>query len=143
MVHSRFIGLFAAAVLALFPSCSIMKKCSLKDTAWIGEYQMFVADVGTQTSTVDLRFVSSKEFEMTTRSEMPPHPAMYMNPDGTVDTLPGFTSEWEERGTYTIKNNTVTLTVTDGPTYILHMTEEGGLVCDRIFGEGPVQFYKK
>ena len=111
--------LLTAAILCTSATAMCAKKPHLKKTRWASEFKEFVADAGTATGTVTLDFVSAKEFEMKTVTEMPSHPAMYMNPDGTVDRIPGFTSEYIVKGTYSVKGMVVTLSGEKGESYTL------------------------
>ena len=66
-------------------------------------------------------------------------PKAYMNPDGTVDTLPGFSSKTEQEGTYSFKKNKLTLTFQDGST--MEMQFKGGaFVCEQLHGDEPCLF---
>ena len=105
-----------AALLIISTSCSIMcnQKPSLRDTRWVAEYQEFVADAGNATVTLTLTFPSGKDFTMAQDFVMPPYPAMYMNPDGTVDMNPGHSSHFDESGTYRYDGRTLKLTFSDG-----------------------------
>ena len=140
MTHSRVIGLLA--MVLVFASCSVMKKNAFKDTVWTGEYRMFVADAGYETTTVQLSFITGKDFILTSRSTLPPHPAMYMNPDGRVDVQPGFSREYEQRGTYTILGKTISLNADDGSTTEL-LFMDGNLICGQFPGEEPCVLVKK
>ncbi len=140
MAHSRFMGLMA--MVLVFASCSVMKKNTFKETVWTGEYRMFVADAGYETTTIQLSFLTGKSFTMAFKSTLPPHPSMYMNPDGTVDTQPGFSREYERRGTYSIGNNILTLNMDDGTTLELRYLE-GYLLYYGYPGEEPVRLAKK
>lgn len=103
--------------LTLCASCSVMcinKKPNLNNTRWTCRFQEFVADAGNETVTFTLSFVSAKEYVLETEYYLPPYPAMRMNPDGTVDMMPGHHSQHAEKGTYSIKGNTVTLKDEDG-----------------------------
>ena len=94
---------------------------NLKKSVWTSEYYEYVADVGNETVTATLEFVSSKEFIFTEKAVMPPYPAMYMNSDGTVDTMPGYTREYSFKGTYSVKKGTVTLTTESGEVKTLQL----------------------
>ena len=109
---------------------------------WISEHDMFVADVGTEKITMTLSFPTGKEFKMETRSEMPSHPATYMNPDGQVDIIPGRTTEFVRTGTYTRKKGKVVLQETDGPVQEL-LLEGNVLRADGFFGDEPCIFVKR
>ena len=102
-------------------SCSVMctRQNKLKNTRWTCDYQEFVADVGNESVTVTLRFVSDREYVLETVGVTPSHPAMYMNPDGTVDTLPGHTWQYTSQGTYTVKKNEIVLTDKEGGVHTL------------------------
>ena len=75
---------------------------------------MFVADAGYETTTATLEFLPGKAFVLKMVSVLPPHPAMYMNADGTVDTLPGHQSEFEQKGTYSLSGDKLKLLFEDG-----------------------------
>jgi len=113
--------ILALVALLSLASCSFMclKKPKLKNTRWVCEYKEFVADVGNETVTVTLHFVSAKEFELEFASVMPPYPAMHMNADGTVDTMPGYTRQYSIKGTYKASRELVTLTEENGETKTL------------------------
>lgn len=140
MAHRRFIGLLA--MVLVIASCSVMKKNTFKDTVWTGEYRMFVADAGYETTTIQLSFLTGKSFSMTFLSVLPPHPSMYMNPDGTVDTQPGFSREYERHGNYSISNNILSLKMDDGSTLELRY-QDGYLLYSQFSGEEPVRLAKK
>ena len=52
---------------------------------------------------------------------MPSYPATYVNPDGTIDTLPGFSREYTRQGTYEVKGNEIVLNQSDGTVHTLHL----------------------
>ena len=140
MAHSRFMGLMA--MVLVFASCSVMKKNTFKETVWTGEYRMFVADAGYETTTIQLSFLTGKSFTMAFKSTLPPHPSMYMNPDGTVDTQPGFSREYEQSGTYTIGDKVLSLQMDDGTSMEL-LYGEGYLECGQFPGEKPCRLVRK
>lgn len=140
MVKVRIIGLLAASLL--LSSCSVMcNKPNFKNTVWMAEARMFVADVGTQTTTYTLTLNPGNRYSLVTNSVLPPHPAMYMNPDGSVDTLPGFTSENTENGTYSFKKGILTLKSEEGETKELIYTD-GVFNCSWLWGDKPAPFVK-
>lgn len=104
------------SIAILCVSCSVMckKKNNFKKTSWECVTEEFVADAGTMTITTSLKFISAKDFILETLMYMPAHPSMYMNADGTVDINPESSSSWSEKGTYTVKDNVITLTKEDG-----------------------------
>ena len=110
-----------AAALFLLSSCSVMchKKTTLRDTQWIAGYNEFVADVGTADVVLTLQFTSGKDFTLTEEFVMPSHPATYVNPDGSVDKIPGHTSRSSSSGTYRDAVKTIVLTRQDSPRMVL------------------------
>ena len=140
MSHSRVIGLLA--MVLVLASCSVMKKNTFKGSVWTGEYRMFVADAGYETTVVELSFITGKDFILTSRSTMPPYPGMYMNPDGTVDVQPGFSGEYEQRGTYSIGDKSISLNAEGGTTLEL-LYLDGNLICGQFPGEEPCVLVKK
>ena len=101
-------------VLCFTSFTAMCKNPVLKNTKWWAEQKMFVADVGTMTTTITLEFVSARDVVIREQSVTPSHPAMYMNPDGTVDTIAGWTSEREEKGSYSYKRGKLTITDESG-----------------------------
>lgn len=118
-VRSAF---FIVIMSFLLPACFSLqaKKPSLKGTCWTGEHKMFVADAGTMTETYTLEFISGKECILTNSWVLPAHPAMYMNADGTVDTIPESRSESSSRATWRYRRGEIILTFEDGSTRTLH-----------------------
>lgn len=109
------------AALVYTAACSPMSKKNIfKDTRWKSEYELFVADAGTETITLTLKFVSAKEFILETKGFMPSHPATYMNADGTVPVEPERSYEYTEQGTYSVARNQVVLTEDNGTVHTLH-----------------------
>lgn len=131
--------LLFACLVSLLCSCSIMcsKKTSFKDSTWVAEYQEFIADVGNADVTVTLQFKPGKNFVMTTESETPAHPAMFVNPDGSIDTLPGFSINFDEKGTYTFDKNVLTLNREEGSPIVLQW-DGGTLTGKDYFGRNLV-----
>lgn len=97
----------------------------LKNTTWTAVQEMFVADAGTMTITHTLEFTSGKDVKIKDVSVMPSYPAMYMNPDGTVDRIPGWTSEQEETGTYKLKKGILTVTLENGRERLYFLQPDG------------------
>ena len=95
------------------------KRPKLKGTAWQFEEKMFVADAGYETTTYTIEFVTSKDAVYKRKTYMPPHPNMYMNPDGTVSTNPGWGSEDEKKCTYKWRRNILSLTFEDGSRMVM------------------------
>ena len=122
--------LLTAAILCT-SATAMCKKPNLKNTRWSSEYMEFVADAGNATVTITLDFVSAKEFEMKTVSVMPSYPASYVNPDGTIDRLPGFSREYTVKGTYSVNKNVVKLTSESAETYTLNYVS-GKLETDNL-----------
>lgn len=135
----RFLLLFACAVMCL--SCSVLRnmRSGYANTVWSGVYKIFVADAGTETVTVTLSFGATK-FTMVENSVMPSYPATYVNPDGTIDTLPGFTRENTRKGTYQVKGDEILLKQDDGTVHTLRLVD--GLLESRDLGLQKVVFEK-
>ena len=135
----RVLLLFACAVLCL--SCSVLRnmRSGYANTVWSGVYKIFVADAGTETVTVTLSFGATK-FTMVENSVMPSYPATYVNPDGTIDTLPGFTRENTRKGTYQVKGDEILLKQDDGTVHTLRLVD--GLLESDDFGLQKVVFEK-
>lgn len=130
------------ATVIIFTSCSVMcsKKAKLTHTVWRAETKIFVADAGTQTSTYTLYFLPGKKFRLNTKSILPSHPAMYMNPDGTMDMEPERNSEWDWEGTYSYKGDTLILSVQeDDFTLRLHYMGDSFESSD-LMGDQPGHF---
>ena len=121
MTMKLFLLVLSLAVLTL--SCASMqaKKPVFKNTRWVCVQQTFVADAGTATDTYTIDFISDKECLWKSKWVLPSHPAMYMNADGTVDTIPGSSSETVSRATwsYSRKSQKLTLQFEDGSTTVL------------------------
>lgn len=135
----------AFAVLVLFcTSCSVMctKKHALKGTKWVAEYKIFVADAGNENVTATLSFLPSGKYTIHTVASMPSYPAMHMNADGTVDTMPGYTREYTQSGTYTFSDNLLVLTSDDGGRTEMKYTGDA-FVCDRFDGYLSCSFKKE
>ena len=111
------------------------RKPVLKKTRWTALQEMFVADAGTMTITYTLDFISKKEVLIKEESYLPAHPAMYMNPDGTVDRIPARSSESEEAGTYRVKRGILTITTEDGRRQDYTIREDGTITRQEPYGE--------
>ena len=90
------------------------KKPKLAGTKWEFKREMFLTDVGTQTFTQTLEFLSKKEVKMTVTWFTPAHPEMRMRSDGTVGRVPASTNSSETKGTYKVKGKKITVTWDDG-----------------------------
>lgn len=122
-------------------SCMIAKKPEFKNTQWVYVGHTFIADVGTSTDTYTLEFTSNKDCLWKIEWSTPSHPAMYMNPDGTVDTIPGMSSEHVSPATWQYSRNKLTLTFEDGSTRTF-LYQDGRLVGSAEVG-GPIILEKK
>ena len=104
---------------------------------WSGGYEEFVADVGTATVTMVLEFTSGKDFMLSEEYSMPAHPATYVNPDGSIDMIPGRGFRSEYKGTYRDRGRVLVLSMEDGTE--MELRREGdGLVGETPFGEEVV-----
>ncbi len=103
------LSILAAALLCA--SCCLLRgqKSGLADTQWTSSYEMFVADAGTETTTVTLT-LGRKDFVLDWESHLPAHPATFVNADGTIDTIPATSRQRTQNGTYKVKSNTLILT---------------------------------
>lgn len=121
-------------IVFCFSSCIAMcKNPVLKNTRWEAVQGIFVADVGTMTITHTLVFVSDKDVVIKEKTVMPSHPAMYVNPDGTIDTIEGWTNERENKGTYSYKRDKLTVTKEDGSTDEYTYQSDGTFTIDDPF----------
>ena len=114
---SKFGLLHVVVLIVLFVGSSFSamgRNPVLKGSTWTAVQEMFVADAGTMTITHTLEFVSGKEVRIHEESYLPSHPAMYMNPDGTVDRIPASSSERSEAGTYSYRRGKLLITTEDG-----------------------------
>lgn len=116
--------LVAIAVLGLSLLRAEAKRPSFRNSTWICQQKEFVADVGNMTITFTLRFLSGKKCVLERDAVTPSHPAMRMNPDGTVDTIPGSRSTTESRGTWKYRGDTLTITFEDGTTMSLNYSPQ-------------------
>jgi len=110
----------------VFTACSTLcsQKSRLANTRWTCSVEEFVADVGTATTTYTLEFTSAKTFALESEHVLPAHPATYVNADGTIDRIPGATSQYVRRGTYKAKKGTVVLSEEDGTVYTLRLVQD-------------------
>lgn len=137
MLNHRFNRVFIVSIVLLFAySCSLMcKNPVLKGTRWTAVQKMFVADAGTMTINHTLEFTSGKDVLVGWSTYLPAHPATYVNPDGTVDTLPAQSSENTEPGTYVYKRGKLTITSKEGYTTEYVFQEDGTFLCEEPRGE--------
>lgn len=124
------------AVMTLLFSCAMQaKKPDLKNTRWVCVQKTFVADAGTMTETYTLEFTSDKSCVWKASWKMPAHPAMYMNPDGTVDTIPASSSEWVSQATWRFDGKQVILLMEDGSTKEFRYEDDRLIGPERPDGE--------
>ena len=114
------LSILAAALLCA--SCCLLRgqKSGLADTQWTSSYEMFVADAGTETTTVTLT-LGKKDFVLDWESHLPAHPATFVNADGSIDTIPATTRQHTQSGTYKVKSNTLILTDEFGAVHRLNL----------------------
>ena len=137
MANNRLLHVFVLIVLFFCSTQSVMcKNPVLKNSKWTAVLKEFVADAGTMTITHTLEFTSAKEVRISEKTNMPSYPAMYMNPDGTVDTIPGWSSEKSETGTYKLRRGKLTIITTeDGLPQEYTVMPDGTLVRELPWGE--------
>ena len=116
------------------------RKPVFKGTRWIGVQERFVADAGTMTETYTLEFTSANDCIWKDCWVLPSHPAMYMNPDGTVGTVPESRSEIVKSAAWSYRRGKLTLTFEDGSTRELLYTN-GTLVAGGSM-DGPLVLKK-
>ena len=108
---------FGSIALFFNQGCSTQaKQPVLKHSKWVCEKEMFVADAGMATETFTIEFTSATECSYTMSWYMPAHPAMYVNRDGSIDTIPASESEHVTKGTWTFRRSKLTITFEDGTT---------------------------
>ena len=135
MSRNRFGHIVVLIALLISSSLSAMSKNPvLKNTKWTAVQEEFVADAGTMTITYTLEFISDKEVRVHEKSVLPPYPAMYMNPDGTVDTMPGHSSERSETGTYSYRRGKLTITTEKGVKQEYTYKTDGTFVREEPWG---------
>lgn len=110
------------ATALLCASCCLLRgqKSGLANTQWTSSYEMFVADAGKETTTVTLT-LGKKDFVLDWESHLPAHNAMYVNADGTIDTIPATTRQHTQRGTYKVKSGLLVLTDESGTVHRLNI----------------------
>lgn len=137
MSKTKLLHVFVLIVLFFGSTHSVMcKNPVLKKSKWTAVLKEFVADAGTMTITHTLEFTSAKEVRISEKTNMPSYPAMYMNPDGTVDTIPGWSSEKSETGTYKLRRGKLTIITTeDGLPQEYTVMPDGTLVRELPWGE--------
>ena len=113
-------------IVMLFSCFSAMgKKPVLKNTTWTAVQKMFVADAGTMTITHTLEFGPGKDVRIREVGVMPSYPAMRMNPDGSVDMMPGWTNEREENGKYKVGKGMLTVKLESGGEKVYLLEPDG------------------
>ena len=114
------LSILAAALLCA--SCCLLRgqKSGLANTQWTSSYDMFVADAGTETTTVTLS-LGRKDFVLDWESLLPAHPAPYVNTDGTIDIIPAISRQRTQRGTYKVKSGHLVLTDESGTVHRLYI----------------------
>ena len=136
MMHFKHWQLGLLILGCVLVSCSVMGKTpKYTNTKWTAIEEMFVADAGTMTTTHTLEFTSAKDVLITEKTHMPSYPAMYMNPDGTIDTIAGWDSEHSEKGTYEIRRDLLVITTEDGHTTSYFIKADGTFSRPLSYGE--------
>ena len=128
------LSILAAALLCA--SCCLLRsqKAGWADTQWTSSYEMFVADAGTETTTVTLS-LGRKDFVLDWESLLPAHPAPYVNTDGTIDTIPATTRQHSQHGTYKVKSGLLVLTDEFGSVHRLYIVSDQLKSKDLTFQE--------
>ena len=111
----RSFTIIAFALLFLLASIDLTaKRPVFKNTKWAYVEEMFVADAGTGTDTTTLEFGPGNEIVIRHAWFLPAHPAMYVNPDGTIDTIAAMSNEYTSKGTWKYRRGKLTVTLEDG-----------------------------
>ena len=102
------LSILAAALLCA--SCCLLRgqKSGLANTQWTSSYEMFVADAGTEKTTVTLT-LGKKDFVLDWESHLPAHPAPAVNADGSIAPLPATPRQRTQSGTYKVRSNVLIL----------------------------------
>ncbi|MBR3527511.1 MAG: hypothetical protein IKN88_07015 [Bacteroidales bacterium] len=116
-------------------------KPAFSNTEWQYVHEELVLDAGVMTTTTTLKFISRTEVVKSSQSVMPSHPAMHMNADGTVDTLPGWTSDWESHGTYKYSKGMLTITFDDETTMELLYKDNALVSLKREYDGSEMVFH--
>ena len=136
MSNNKLLHVFVLLVLLIGSSFTAMcKNPVLKGSKWTAVQEIFVADAGTMTITYTLEFTSGKDVLVKESTYLPSHPAMYMNPDGTIDRIPARSSESESAGTFKFKRGILTVTVEDGSTKLYFYQDDGTFTGEAFPGE--------
>ena len=112
----------------------------LAGTQWQFVEKIFVADAGTMTITHTLSFTSDKEVTLTVENHMPSYPAMYVNPDGTIDRIPGSHSVTEKKGTWSLRRKVLTITFEDGSEEVYDYTDGKIVSLRRTLSGETIEF---
>ena len=120
----------------LCASCCLLRgqKSGLANTQWTSSYEMFVADAGTETTTVTLT-LGRKDFVLDWESLLPAHSATYVNADGSIDTILATTSQRTQSGTYKVRSNVLILTDEFGAVHRLNIVSGQLKSSDLTFQE--------
>lgn len=136
MTKNRFLYISVLIAVFFLSSCSAMcKNPVLKNTKWTANQDMFVADAGTMKIVHTLEFISDKDVKVLQKGEMPPYPAMYVNEDGTIDTMPGHSFEYNYDGTYVFSKGKLTITSKEGAEHEYTLQPDGTLTYEEPWGE--------
>ena len=137
MARIRFYRLASllGAFIIMTVACTTVeaKKPALRNSVWVCEREMFVADVGTMEETYTLKFLPGKKCIFESRWYTPAHPAMYVNEDGSIDTHPASSSESTYNGTWRYRLGILTVTLEDDREYVF-VFQNDALVTDEFYG---------
>ena len=130
--HALVLFVLGLAVAACGPTRG--RTPALPGSRWQAVEEMFVADAGTMTITHTLEFVSREEVRTREEGYLPAHPAMYMNADGTVDTVPARSFETSGVGTYRLSRDVLTITLEDGLRQEYRLQPDGTFTRELDYG---------
>ena len=112
---TRIVAFAATLFLILLSSIDLTaKRPVFKNTTWAYVEEMFVADAGNGTDTTTLEFGPGNEIVIRHAWFLPAHPAMYVNPDGSIDTIAAMSNEYTSKGTWKYRRGKLTVTLEDG-----------------------------
>ena len=137
MARIRFFRLASllGALIIMTLACTTVeaKRPALRNSVWVCERDMFVADAGTMEETFTLKFFPGKKCILENSWYMPAYPSMYVNADGSIDMHPASSSETSYNGTWSYRRGKLTVTLEDDREYVFFFQNDA-LVTDEFYG---------
>ena len=133
-MKARRLGLVLTTlgIMILFSHCAMAKKPVLKNTTWTAIQEIFVADAGTMTITHSLVFGPANDVRIVEKTVMPSYPAMYVNPDGSIDTIQGWSNEQEKAGKYTFGKDKLTVILDEDGKSVEFLWKNGAFTREEL-----------